>query len=82
MAKLSRGHLKRIGYRYKKDVREVPYWPEEKPVLLITESGAGKTWQLGKYLEGCVPSSRTLVGAKTTEDILTWAAQYLARRSW
>ena len=77
MAKLSRGHLKRIGYRYKKDVREVPYWPEEKPVLLITgESGAGKTWQLGKYLEGCVESRRaaTLVGAKTTEDILTWAA--------
>ena len=78
MAKLSRDRLRLIGYRHKKDVREAPYWPEEKPVLLITgESGAGKTWQLGKYLEECVEARRaaTLVGAKTTEDILTRAAR-------
>ncbi len=79
MAELSRDRLGRIGYRHEKDVREVPYWPEGKPVLLITgESGAGKTWQLGKYLEECVEASQiaTLVlGAKTTEDILTRAAR-------
>ena len=79
MAKLSRDRLGRIGYQHEKDVREVPCWPEEKPVLLITgESGAGKTWQLGKYLEECVETRRiaTLVlGAKTTEDILTRAAR-------
>ena len=78
MAELSRARLGRIGYQREKDVREVPDWPEEKPVLLITgESGAGKTWQLGKYLEGSAESRRavTLVGAKTAEDILTWAAR-------
>lgn len=79
MAELSRDRLVRIGYRHEKDVREVPGWPEEKPVLLITgESGVGKSWQLGKYLEECVEASRiaTLVlGAKTTEDILTRAAR-------
>ena len=79
MAELSRDRLGRhIGYQHEKDVREVPYWPEEKPVLLITgKSGAGKTWQLGKYLEECVAASRiaTLVGAKTTEEVLTRAAR-------
>ena len=78
MAELSRDRLRLIGYRHKRDVREVPCWPEEKSVLLITgESGAGKTWQLGKYLEDCVEARRaaTLVGAKTTEDILTRAAR-------
>lgn len=79
MAELSRDRLGRIGYRHEKDVREVPCWPEGKPVLLITgKSGAGKTWQLGKYLEECVEASQiaTLVlGAKTTEDILTRAAR-------
>ena len=75
MVKLSRDRLGRIGYRHEKDVREVPCWPEGKPVLLITgESGAGKTWQLGK----CVETHRTatlVLGAKTTEDILTRAAR-------
>ena len=79
MAELSRDRLGRhIGYQHEKDVREVPCWPEEKPVLLITgKSGAGKTWQLGKYLEECVAARRTatLVGAKTTGDILTQAAR-------
>ena len=75
MAKLSRDRLGRIGYRHEKDVREVPCWPEGKPVLLITgESGAGKTWQLGK----CVETHRTatlVLGAKTTEGIQTRAAR-------
>ena len=81
MAELSRDRLGHIGYRHEKDVREVPCWPEEKPVLLITgESGAGKTWQLGNYLEGCVEKRRiaTLIevhGTKTTGDILTQAAR-------
>ena len=78
MAKLSRDRLGRIGYRHEKDVREVPCWQEGKPVLLITgESGAGKTWQLGRYLEECVKAGRTatlVLGAKTTGDILTQAA--------
>ena len=50
MAELSQARLGRIGYQREKDVREVPDWPEEKPVLLITgESGAGQdmaTWQV------------------------------------
>ena len=79
MAELSRDRLGRyMGYQNEKDVRKVPYWPEEKPVLLITgESGVGKSWQLGKYLEECVEARRiaTLVGAKTTEEILTRAAR-------
>ena len=79
MAKLSRDRLGRIGYQSEKDVREVLAWPEAKPVLLITgESGVGKTWQLGKYLEECVKAGRTatlVLGAKTTEDILTRAAR-------
>ena len=84
MAKLSRDRLGRIGYQHKKDVRGVPYWSEGKPVLLITgESGAGKTWQLGKYLEGCVEARRTatlVLGARTTEDILTRAARDIWQR--
>ena len=79
MAELIRDRSGRhIGYQHEKDVREVPYWPEDKPVLLITgESGVGKSWQLGKYLEECVAASRiaTLVGAKTTEEVLTRAAR-------
>ena len=79
MAELSRDRLGRIGYRHEKDVRKVPCWPERKPVLLITgESGVGKSWQLGKYLEECVEASRIatlILGAKTTEDILTRAAR-------
>ena len=79
MAELSRDRLGRyMGYQNEKDVRKVPYWPEEKPVLLITgESGVGKSWQLGKYLEECVEARRiaTLVGAKTTEEILIRAAR-------
>ena len=78
MVKLSLDRLGRIGYRHEKDVREVPCWQEGKPVLLITgESGAGKTWQLGRYLEECVKAGRTatlVLGAKTTGDILTQAA--------
>ena len=78
MAELSRERLGRIGYRHEKDVRAVPCWPDEKPVLLITgESGAGKTWQLGKYLKECVGTHRTatLVIARTTEDVLKRAAR-------
>ena len=73
-----------IGYQREKDVREVPDWPEAKPVLLITgESGTGKTWQLGKYLEECVKAGRTatlVLGAKTTEDILRRAARDIWQR--
>ena len=81
MAELNQARLGSIGYQHEQDVREVPRWPKEKPVLLITgESGAGKTWQLGKYLEECVEMRRTATlievhGAKTTEDILTQAAR-------
>ncbi|MDE2700428.1 MAG: hypothetical protein OXI23_16265, partial [Gemmatimonadota bacterium] len=81
MAELNQARLGSIGYQHEQDVREVPCWPKEKPVLLITgESGVGKTWQLGKYLKECVEMRRTATlievhGAKTTEDILTQAAR-------
>ena len=44
---VSRDIARRFRYREDLDVREVPDWPEDGPILAITgESGQGKTWQL------------------------------------
>ena len=78
LAELSRDRLDRIGYRHERDVREVMTWPEEKAILVIAgDSGAGKTWQLGKYLETCAVKNQVatlVIGAQTTEAVLTRAA--------
>jgi hypothetical protein len=48
MAVLARERLHRIKYRPEVDVRGLPPWPSDKPVLLIAgDSGEGKTWLLG-----------------------------------
>lgn len=51
LAARMRQRLLRLKYQADRDVRPVPRWPDDKPVLLITgPSGTGKTWQLGRLL--------------------------------
>ena len=51
MGRLTAGRLESARYRPQRDVRDVPDWPADKHVLLISgESGAGKTWRLGRLL--------------------------------
>lgn len=51
MNKQTHDRLESLGYRANRDVRGVPAWPQNKPVMLIAgESGSGKTWQLGRLL--------------------------------
>lgn len=69
----------RLKYQPDRDIRDIPNWPSEKPVLLITgESGTGKTWQLGRLIE-CWREDRQIVtfisGATTRADVLTQVSQ-------
>lgn len=79
MGALTHRRLKRLKYQPSRDVRSVPEWPEDKPVLLIAgDSGAGKTWQLGRLLEAYEQAREisTLVpAAKTVEELLSHAAR-------
>ena len=81
MSELTRRRLGSLKYQADRDVRDVPKWPEDKPVLLISgESGVGKTWQLGRLLEACREQRNivTLVqAARTHEELLAQAAQDL-----
>ncbi|MBI3916369.1 MAG: ATP-binding protein [Betaproteobacteria bacterium] len=81
MNALTRRRLARLKYQPIRDVRNVPEWPADKPVLLIAgESGTGKTWQLGRLLEafGQERKIATLVpAARTREDLLTQASRDL-----
>lgn len=44
---VSRNVSRVFCYRKYLDVREVPKWPEDRPILVISgQSGQGKTWQL------------------------------------
>ncbi len=85
LAVLTRQHLIDLKYRHEGDVRAVPHWPEEKPVLVIAgESGTGKTWQLGKLLEACTEADQInalVPAAKTAEDILIRAARNIWQRA-
>jgi hypothetical protein len=55
MAEVARDRLSRMKYRSETDVRKVPEWPLDKPVLLISgESGHGKTWLLGRLVSQLV----------------------------
>ena len=82
--KLERGmrrHSARVKYRREDDVREVPHWPETKPVLAISgESGAGKSWQLARLMEEGAEAGELFVfvrGDGTADEILTNAAREL-----
>ena len=81
MSELTRRRLGSLKYQADRDVRDVPKWPEDKPVLLISgESGVGKTWQLGRLLEACREQRDivTLVqAAQTHEELLAQAARDL-----
>ena len=81
MNALTQRRLMRLKYQHGHDVRSVPEWPEDKPVLLIAgENGAGKTWQLGRLLEACGQERQvaTLVtSANSTEELLSRAARDL-----
>ena len=81
MSALTHDRLARLKYYAGRDVRGVPKWPEEKPVMLIAgESGVGKTWQLGRLLEayGEERNITTLVrAAQTRDDLLTQASRDL-----
>ena len=79
MSELTCRRLAGLKYQPARDVRDVPEWPEDKPVLLIAgESGVGKTWQLGRLLEALGKQRYfvTLVrAAQTREDLLTQASR-------
>ena len=81
MSAMTRRRLVRLKYQPSRDVRAVPEWPEDKPVLVIAgDSGSGKTWQLGRLLEayGQARHVATLVPtAKSREDLLTQASRDL-----
>ena len=81
MSALTHNRLARLKYYAGRDVRGVPEWPEDKPVLLIAgESGVGKTWQLGRLLEayGEERNITTLVlAAQTRDDLLIQASRDL-----
>ena len=81
MARSTRRHLNRLKYRSDRDVREVPDWPEEKRVLVITgESGTGKSWQLGEILKSYAEADHPGIfvnPATTTDAILTRAARQI-----
>lgn len=79
MDALTQRRLARLKYQPGRDVRNVPAWPKDKPVLLIAgESGAGKTWQLGRLLDACGQEREVttlLRAAESREDLLAQAAR-------
>lgn len=81
MARSARPFLDRLRYRPDQDVREIPRWPEEKQILLISaDSGTGKSWQLAKLLEVYAEKDRIVVfvnHAADTEVILKRAARQI-----
>jgi hypothetical protein len=80
MTALRRRRLALLKYQSQRDVRDVPKWAEDKPVLLITgESGGGKTWQLARLLQEFENSGQitTLVAGATTNEILLRTARDL-----
>ena len=61
MSALTKRRLGRLRYHVDQDVRDIPNWPGDKPILLIAgESGLGKTWQLARLLESLGEERRTV----------------------
>ena len=81
MRKITRRRLDRLGYQADRDVRQVPQWSGEKPVLIISgESGVGKTWQLGRLLREHGEQGDIIAfvqAARTSEELLSQAARDL-----
>ena len=81
MGEVTRRRIGALKYQADRDVRDVPKWPEDKPVLLISgESGVGKTWQLGRLLEAYSEQRDTVTlvqAARSQEDLLTQASRDL-----
>lgn len=51
MAKLAVERLNRMRYRVSDDIRSAPLWPPQKSILLLVgDSGYGKTWLLAKLV--------------------------------
>lgn len=51
------------------DVRELPDWPADKPVILIAgDSGYGKTWQLGRLVTALANARQIVTWASATKD--------------
>ena len=84
MSALTKRRLGRLKYHVEQDVRDIPNWPEDKPVMLITgESGLGKTWQLGRLLESLGDERHTVtlvLATQSWKDPLTQAAQDVWQR--
>ena len=81
MGTLTHSRLVRLQYQAERDVRGIPKWPEDKPVMLIAgESGVGKTWRLGRLLEARRNEGYivTLVlAAQSREDLMVQASRDL-----
>lgn len=81
MSALTHRRLAPLKYQPSRDVRAAPHWPQDKPVLVIAgQSGAGKSWQLGRLLETFAQERQPatlLTIATTTEDVLARAARDL-----
>ena len=81
MRKITRRRLDGVGYQADRDVRQVPQWSDEKPVLIISgESGVGKTWQLGRLLRARGKQGDIIAfvqAARTSEELLSQAARDL-----
>ena len=79
MGEMMRRRMRNLKYVHRIDVRDAPICPESKRVLLVAgESGAGKTWQLGKFMETNVREGRIVVfinPANSPEEVLTDAAR-------
>jgi len=68
---LAEEEFRREGYAGEKDVRSVPEWPSACSILvLMGESGQGKTWQLFRLADPILASDRlaVIVGATGNAD--------------
>lgn len=79
MSTLTHQRFVSLKYKSDQDVRGIPEWPGDKPVLVIAgESGTGKTWQLGRLLEACGQDRQVATfvhSAKTAEELKSSAAR-------
>jgi len=60
---------KEYCYQETKDVRSVPVWPRDSPILMLTgESGQGKTWQLAKLATTAALGAGLVVAVKISSE--------------
>ncbi|MCJ7600836.1 MAG: hypothetical protein MUO63_04940 [Desulfobulbaceae bacterium] len=76
LASFINDELNRIKYRPEVDVRGIPEWPQEIPILLISGgSGNGKTWQLAKMVQQQAESRQSVVWIPVSKDVDTTLAR-------